>query len=122
MITALHVLKRLPCINIVIIIIIIVDFFVLYCFIAIMKYWPLQLRTIVNHMNNFSAAISPGDLEVVFECIRYVLIMICYVGTYQELIIQGGQQTLKTLETLEDPEKPWIFFTPGKIPWKTLKL
>jgi len=32
---------------------------------------------------------------------------------------QGGQQTL---ETLEDPEKPWILFVPGEIPWKTLKL
>ena len=30
--------------------------------------------------------------------------------------VQGTQQTL------EDPEKPWIFFAPGKIPWKTLKL
>jgi len=29
---------------------------------------------------------------------------------------QVGQQTL------EDPEKVWIFFAPGKIPWKTLKL
>ena len=29
---------------------------------------------------------------------------------------QGGQQTL------EDHENPWIFFAPGKIPWKTLKL
>jgi len=25
-------------------------------------------------------------------------------------LLQGGQQTL------EDPEKPWIFFAPGKIP------
>ena len=33
--------------------------------------------------------------------------------------LQGSQQTL---ETLEDPEKPWIFFAPGEIPWKTLKL
>ena len=33
--------------------------------------------------------------------------------------LQGGQQTL---ETLKDPEKPGIFFAPGKIPWKTLKL
>ena len=32
---------------------------------------------------------------------------------------QGGQQTL---DTLEDAEKPWILFAPGKIPWKTLKL
>ena len=23
---------------------------------------------------------------------------------------------------MEDPEKPWILFAPGKIPWKTLKL
>jgi len=29
---------------------------------------------------------------------------------------QSGQQTL------ENPEKPWIFFAPVKIPWKTLKL
>jgi len=34
-------------------------------------------------------------------------------------VFQGGQQTL---ETLRDPEKPWILFSPGKIPWKTLKL
>ena len=26
------------------------------------------------------------------------------------------------METLEDPKKPWIFFAPGKIPWKILKL
>ena len=32
---------------------------------------------------------------------------------------QGGQ---KSLETLEDTEKPWILFAPGKIPWKTLKI
>jgi len=34
-------------------------------------------------------------------------------------LLQGGQQTL---DTLEDPEKPWIFFASGKIPWKTPKL
>ena len=26
------------------------------------------------------------------------------------------------METLEDPEKPWILFVQGKIPWKTLKV
>ena len=31
-------------------------------------------------------------------------------------LIQGGQ------ETLEDPEKPWIFFAPGKLPWEALRL
>ena len=31
-------------------------------------------------------------------------------------VLQGGQQTLG------DPEKPWIFFAPGKIPCETLKL
>ena len=29
---------------------------------------------------------------------------------------QDGQQTL------EDPEKPWILFASGQMPWKTLKL
>ena len=38
---------------------------------------------------------------------------------YSRILPQGGQQTL---ETLEDPEKPWIFFVPGEIPWETLKL
>ena len=37
----------------------------------------------------------------------------------QSIQLQGGQQAL---ETVEDPEKHWIFFAPGKIPWKTLKL
>jgi len=35
------------------------------------------------------------------------------------LLQHGGQQTL---ETLEDPEKLWIWFAPGKITWKSLKL
>jgi len=45
----------------------------------------------------------------------------CITVAKSELLLlrQGGQQTL---ETLKDPEKPWIFFAPGKIPWKTLKL
>jgi len=37
----------------------------------------------------------------------------------QGILNQGGQ---KTLESLGDPKKPWIFFAPGKIPWKTMKL
>ena len=40
-----------------------------------------------------------------------------FFRTVEEL--QGGQQTL---ETLEDPEKPWNLFPPGKVPWKTLKI
>jgi len=38
---------------------------------------------------------------------------------YSRLYVKGGQQTL---ETQEDPEKPWIFFAPRKILWKILKL
>ena len=38
---------------------------------------------------------------------------------YSRVGYQGGKQTL---ETLEGPEKAWILFAPGKIPWKTLKL
>ena len=32
---------------------------------------------------------------------------------YHGLVGQGAQQALKILE---DPEKPWIFFVPGKYP------
>ena len=38
------------------------------------------------------------------------------VNDVYEPVTQGGQQTL---ETLEDPEKRWIFFAPGKIPRET---
>jgi len=39
---------------------------------------------------------------------------------FQDFCQRQGCQ--RTLEALEDPEKPWILFAPGKIPWKTLKL
>ena len=41
------------------------------------------------------------------------------IAPYFHFILQGSQQTL---EALEDPEKRWILFASGKIPWKTLKL
>ena len=43
--------------------------------------------------------------------------MLAYLSS-KSTAAQGGQQTL---ETPEDPEKPWILFTPGKMPWKALK-
>ena len=36
---------------------------------------------------------------------------------YNSMYVSTGWQ-----QTLEDPEKPWILFSLGKIPWKTLKL
>jgi len=42
------------------------------------------------------------------------------VQVFQDFCQRQGCQ--RTLEALEDPEKPWILFAPGKIPWKTLKL
>ena len=42
------------------------------------------------------------------------------VGYWKGPITPGCSQ--QTFETLEDSEIPWMFFSPGKILWKTLKL
>ena len=49
-------------------------------------------------------------VELMQQNFRRTLVLVA------NMILLGGQQTL------EDPEKPWILFTPGKIPWKALKL
>ena len=59
-------------------------------------------------------------MEVIFSvCFLFLkAIFATVLVTWQEKL-RGGQQIL---EPLEDPEKPWILFASGKMPWKTLVL
>ena len=70
---------------------------------------PLPIEQLLVPICDSSSRLLPTELTS--RSSNTVIIVI--------IISQGCQQILKSLE---DPEKPWIFFVPGKIPWKSLKL
>ena len=79
-----------------------------------------QILNVLYNLYTVSLNIFVDIMEtVIFIEVKLTIITYDLGGVCSRVIIsQGGHQTL---ETLDDPEKPWILFALGKIPWKTLK-